>query len=226
MATLKQFVDAFLAERRYKTPTQLCRTMLKQGSDKGMARHNYTTLYDALFEAYGIAQRPDLRLFEVGIGSINPHMPNNMGPKGMPGASLRAWAEHLPTAAVVGADLDPDVLFRAPRIETHVVDMVDPASIARLWKAAPGGYDVMIDDGWHDFRANDTFFVHSCDQLRAGGLYIIEDINGRTRRELTKRVSTYEALLGPGSECVLVDIPHTPDVDDNTVMVCRKPSAA
>ena len=47
----------------------LCRIMQRAGSDKGLGRHSFTYLYDALFKAYPSEPR---HVFELGVGSINP----------------------------------------------------------------------------------------------------------------------------------------------------------
>ena len=73
-------------------PTKLCHVMTRQGSDKGLFRHNYTTIYSALLKE---RQSEPLRIFELGLGSTNPDMPFNMGLSGRPGASLRGWRGNL-----------------------------------------------------------------------------------------------------------------------------------
>ncbi|MFY9936306.1 MAG: hypothetical protein WAK33_05525, partial [Silvibacterium sp.] len=57
-------------------PTTMCRVMYWHGSDKGLARHNYTTVYSALFEK--LRSRP-LRIFELGLGTNNPYVSSTMG---------------------------------------------------------------------------------------------------------------------------------------------------
>src|SRR5579872_2211225 len=64
----------------------LCQIMQRAGSDKGLGRHNYTCLYHALFAGY---PSEPLHVFELGVGSTNQQLPANMGPSGVPGASLR-----------------------------------------------------------------------------------------------------------------------------------------
>ena len=89
-------------------PTQMCWVMTKNGSDKGRGRHNYTTIYSALF---GKLRDEPLRIFELGLGTNNPHLPSSMGSLGRPGASLRGWRDLFPNAMIFGADVDRDILF-------------------------------------------------------------------------------------------------------------------
>ena len=38
-------------------------------------------------------------------------------------------------------------------------------------------FDLIIDDGIHDYKGNVNFFENSIQYLKKGGLYIIEDVN-------------------------------------------------
>jgi hypothetical protein len=80
-------------------PTEMCRVMTRHGSDKGSGWHNYTTIYSVLFAKF---RDRSLRIFELGLGTTNPHFAFNMGLHGHPGASLRAWRELFPHALVYG----------------------------------------------------------------------------------------------------------------------------
>src|SRR5271170_5540254 len=64
-------------------PTAMCRVMARHGSDKG-TKHNYTTIYSVLF---GKLRKRPLRIFELGLGTNNPHFASSMGVYGTPGAS-------------------------------------------------------------------------------------------------------------------------------------------
>ena len=44
-----------------------------------------------------------------------------------------------------------------------------------MWKSLDG-FDIIIDDGLHEFHANKCFFENSIEKLNPGGFYIIEDI--------------------------------------------------
>ncbi|MGQ0445335.1 MAG: hypothetical protein ACT4O2_09475 [Beijerinckiaceae bacterium] len=155
-------------------PTRMCRVMSEYGSDKGYhRRHNFTTVYSALFE--GRLDQP-LKLFELGIGIKKREMPSTMDAR--PGASLRAWRELFPNALVYGADIDRDILFQENRIKTFYCDQLDQASIRELWSQPElqGGADIIIEDGLHTFEANVSFLEGSLEHLRPGGIYIVEDI--------------------------------------------------
>ena len=66
------------------------------GSDKG-AKHDYELVYSHLLEN---RQATNLDIFEIGLGTNNIDTPSNMGKDGSPGASLRAWRDYFPNAAM------------------------------------------------------------------------------------------------------------------------------
>ena len=138
------------------------------------ASHNYAYFYDDLFSHI----RPYVRnLFEFGLGTNNVAFADNMTANGSPGASLRMWKEYFPLATISGADIDRDVLFQEERINTAYVDQLNPASFETLWAAHENTeFDIIIDDGLHTFEAGICTLENSFHKLRAGGIYIIEDV--------------------------------------------------
>lgn len=98
---LEDYIDIIFHKICF-TKTPLCEIMKRHGSDKGgnilNSWHNYTVFYNTIFNNMRL---DSLRLFELGIGSINPQMNNNMGVNGKPGASLYGWSEYFPNAKVL-----------------------------------------------------------------------------------------------------------------------------
>jgi hypothetical protein len=172
-------------------------------------------LYSALLK-----ERLDqpLRILELGLGSINPDVPSNMGVFGVPGASLRGWRQLFPRARVYGADIDRTILFQEDRIKTFYCNQVDGSSIRELWTHPDlrDGVDIIIEDGLHNFEANVAFLEGSLDHLRPSGIYITEDISskcfdhwyGRLETIYSKQYPTYEfavvVLANHGSNNLLV----------------------
>jgi SAM-dependent methyltransferase len=149
--------------------------MKKHGSDKSSHHHNYTDVYTSLFESRRLEP---LRVFELGLGTNFVDVKSNMGLNGKPGASLRGWAEYFPNALVFGADIDKRILFEEPRIKTFYCDQTNPESIAALWSEPDlqDGFDIIVDDGLHEYEANKCFYERSIHKLKAGGYYIVEDL--------------------------------------------------
>jgi hypothetical protein len=167
---------SFLEKRLFEHKTELCGIMSKYGSDKGN-HHNYSTLYHYLF---GSIKPEKLNIFEVGLGTNNTSVPSNMGPHGKPGASLRGWKEYFVNSNIYGADVDSGILFEEDRILTFFVDQTKKETIDELWNSpilSTIEFDIIIDDGLHEFHANKKFFENSIQKLKKSGVFIIEDVS-------------------------------------------------
>lgn len=204
-------------------PTKMCRVMTRHGSDKGQGKHNYTTIYSALF---GKLRDQRLLIFELGLGTNNPKLPSTMGIEGRPGASLRGWRELFPHALVYGADIDRDILFEEDRIKTFYCDQLDSVAIRDLWSqpALKGGFDIIIDDGLHTFEGNTSFLDGSLERLRPGGVYVIEDIDNETILKWHNQLETIYLKRFPNHEFAFVTLPNSlNDWDNNLLIVRRRP---
>ncbi len=146
-------------------PTDFCRIMSRNGSDKGAGWHTYTTVYSRLLR-HRISE--PLRIFELGIGTNTVGVASTMGVHGLPGASLRGWRDLFAHAEIHGADIDRRVLFTDRRIQTHYCDQRDAEAIRSMWAqpAVRPPFDVIIDDGLHTAEANVSFLTHSLDHVR------------------------------------------------------------
>lgn len=184
------FNQLLLRENNYKVEpnrTNLCEIMEKWGSDKS-TWHNYTRLYSPLFSQF---INKEINIFELGLGTNNINFESNMGLYGKPGASHRAWREFFKNANVFGADIDQNVLFTEHQIKTYFCDQTNVNSIKEMWNNTELKnieFDIIIDDGYHEFFANLTFFQNSIDKLKSGGYYIIEDL-------LPKTVNMFQNIL-------------------------------
>jgi hypothetical protein len=144
----------------------------RYGSDKATA-HNYHLIYGR------ILPRPDEveAMLEIGLGTNNVDVPSHMGRDGRPGASLRAFRDHLPRAQVFGADIDRRILFAEDRIKTFFVDQTQPATVAALAAQLPAELDLIIDDGLHAPNANIAVLTMALSKVKVGGWVVIEDID-------------------------------------------------
>jgi hypothetical protein len=195
--------------------TPLCAAMNRFGSDKGSHWHNYTKLYDYLLNE---SCHTTKFVFELGLGTNNIDTPSNMGMDGRPGASLRAWRAYFPNADIYGADIDRRVLFEETRIKTFYCDQTNPADIAALWKSMPGiSFDLMIDDGLHEFQANKLFLQHSIGHLADGGLYVIEDVSTNEQS-----LQLFKQLLSDlDMPSVILKLPHEVNNSDNCLILIK-----
>ena len=146
----------------------------KFGSDKSVG-HNYHQLYGEILK-----NKNDIsHVLEIGLGTNNLDVASNMGARGVPGASLRAFREYLPNATIFGADIDKRILFHEDRIHTYFVDQTDLTSLESLGKNIPDGMDLIIDDGLHAPNANLAVLAFGLERLKNHGWLVIEDIPER-----------------------------------------------
>lgn len=148
----------------------------KYGSDKG-ASHNYHFLYGPLLKSKASSKLTGI--LEIGLGSNNKDVVSNMGPRGKPGASLRAFKEFT-NAAIYGADVDERILFEEPGIRTFFVDQTNGPSLADLAVKVPSDLDLIIDDGLHTPNANLATLRFGLSKIKVGGWVVIEDVAART----------------------------------------------
>lgn len=202
--------------------TPLCGIMARCGSDKGPNPtrgdwHNYTGVYHELF---GDRSGEALNVFELGLGTNNVNVPSNMGPSGVPGASIRGWKEYFGQSHIFGADIDRAILFTEDRIHTVYCDQTNPRVIRDMWATLPD-MDIIIEDGLHTFEANVTFFENSIHKLKEGGLYVIEDVvNGNIVR-FNKLFEVWRTTF-KGLTFEIRMLPHPVNNHDNNLIIIRR----
>lgn len=170
------------------------------GSDKGSnigssasypwMHHSYGSYYEKTFADCRFRIRA---VFECGIGTASPGFMARMGDNYVPGASLRVWRDFFPNAHVFGADIDTEVMFTEERITTFHVDQTDEDSIRRMWQKLPGvKFDLMIDDGLHEYHAGISLFEASIGRLLEHGKWVIEDVTPSDARKYLSYFSKSE----------------------------------
>ena len=130
------------------------------GSDKGNInnKHNYSDYYNFIFSNIRLKK---LKLLEVGLGSVDSNMNFHMkymGKNYRPLASLLAWKDFFENSLIYGADIDKKILKNQERIQTFYVDMLNENSIRNMWNNIKTKMDIIIDDGFHSFEANQLLF--------------------------------------------------------------------
>lgn len=213
-------LDEKLKNINVHKPTKLCKLMKGQNSDKGIARHNYTTVYDALFSEIKNGTK---EMFEMGIGTNNTSFTHNMGKKGTPGASLRGWSTYFPNSNVYGADIDKGALFEEDRIKTYYCDQLDADVIKNMWKEIGDSkeFKVIIDDGLHTFEANVSLFESSIHKLSKSGYYVVEDVKLDDIPKWEKRIKEKYLEEFPDLVFATIKVPNRPlrDIADNNLIV-------
>jgi SAM-dependent methyltransferase len=204
--------------------TPLCEIMGRYGSDKGSdqinkTEHNYTAVYHRLFE---MKRNLPLRVFELGLGTNYTDTPSNMGAAGKPGASLRGWREYFPLSHVFGADIDTRVLFEEERIQTFACDQTNPAMIRDMWskKELEEDFDIIVEDGLHEFDANVCFFENSVHKVKPDGYFVIEDIYYTIVPALEAKMKEWRTMY-PSFEFCLFAIPSKVNKTNNRILIAH-----
>tara|TARA_Y100000389_G_C17447994_1_gene512830 strand:- start:1668 stop:2465 length:798 start_codon:yes stop_codon:yes gene_type:complete len=139
------------------------------GSDKN--KHGYDKLYSNILSMIS----PTPKILEIGMGSVNSNIPSNMGKRGVPGASLRAFADLFPDSQIYGADIDKDILFQENNISTFYLDQ-NQLSTYDNPIIENKKFDLIIDDGVHMQSANLNSLLFSLERLTNNGVLVVEDI--------------------------------------------------
>jgi len=127
----------------------------KHKTDKGPSCHNYTRIYEQMFES--IRLEP-LKILEIGV---------------LDGCSLRMWADYFPNAEIHGIDVNEDCMAFADsepsRITIHIGDQGDRGFMGSLGV----DFDIVIDDGSHRVADQITSFKVLWPNTRL--IYVVED---------------------------------------------------
>lgn len=177
--------------------SELC---YKHGSDKGYLDFKEKTPYfwkprnysEFYFQLFNHCKENVKLVFECGLGTNNINIPSNMTLGGKPGASLKVWRDYFLNAEIFGADIDKDILFNSERIKTFEVDQTKEDSIKNMWnKINLNNFDLIIDDGLHNYEAGITLFKNSFDKLKKNGIYIIEDVSNKYLHDLIHELNEF-----------------------------------
>lgn len=134
----------------------------KYGSDKDgpSGYHSYAPVFDVVL---GGRREQITAILEVGVRD---------------GASLLAWREWLPNAAVVGFDNGEESGLWKPTADRIVVEYADSTKPETLNAAARkwGRFDCIVDDGCHKLPVQIATFAALRPFLAPGGVYVCEDV--------------------------------------------------
>jgi hypothetical protein len=183
------------------------------GSDKGGFNkdHNFSDYYSTIF----FDKKESVKnILEIGLGTNNIKVPSNMGLQGKPLASLRAWKDYFVNANVYGADIDKEILKNEDRIKTFYVDQTNAISISELYKNIGNiNFDIIIDDGLHEYNANICLFENSFKYLSKQGIYIIEDVFFKDKKKF------FEYFQSRNYNFSIIDIFHKNNISNNCLVI-------
>jgi hypothetical protein len=148
---------------------------VKSGASwSGGRGHDYVPFYERIF-----SYREVRHLLEFGV---------------FKGASLRMWAEYLPTAMIYGVDWNRDYLFETPQIKTFWGDQTDSKSIRGVMSQLPE-IDVIIDDGSHRWEDQLLTANAALPYLSDHGIYIIEDVWDGNAEKIKAGLDTFRTVF-------------------------------
>jgi len=154
-------------------------TLFHNHSDK-FFWHRYVDFYEGAFSELGHVSA----ILEFGVYK---------------GASIRWLAERFPDARIVGCDIlrqrtDWPV---SRRIEYAQVDQGSVEQLRALFRRLDTPFDLIIEDGSHQFLHQRNCLVESISHLRDRGMYILEDIHVSHPSHPNYRALGRDGLIGP-----------------------------
>lgn len=178
----------------------------KYGSDKSSDWHNYDKIYEQIFEPIRF---DNINLFEIGI---------------FKGASVKSWKEYFPNANIYGADIDKDLLINENRIKSYYCNQEDSESILNMFNnedLKDLKFNIIIDDGKHEFFANINFLKNAFFKLKSRGIFIIEDLTHETMKAFFENLTSLKQEL-PILIADIIQIPNPKNNIDNNILLIVK----
>lgn len=139
----------------------------KYGTDKGDSQphyHGYADTYDTILSH--LRDEP-ITMMEIGVADTR-----------FPGASLRMWHDYFAHGTIMGIDIVDTAEFAASleRVETFQVDQSNRDALEAFCTVLWPQFDLIIDDGSHISEHQFVTLGVMFNQLKPGGIYIIEDV--------------------------------------------------
>jgi len=164
------------------TQKSLDEIALKYGTDKSSSWHHYTRIYDGYFSHL---RDEKIKFFEIGFWH---------------GASIRMWKDYFPKAELYSIDISQKLFTDyakdlTDRCHFAVVDQEKEPALRAFVEKNGGEFDIIVDDGGHDVRQQIKSFQVLFPYVKAGGIYVIEDLaTSFSRGEKTAPPQKFTAL--------------------------------
>jgi demethylmacrocin O-methyltransferase len=129
------------------------------GTDKSSLDHNFTPIYEDLFNQW---RDQPVKVLEIGVYK---------------GAGLRMWRDYFSVGRVVGIEADPSAVDQVDdRIKIYVGDQADSVFLDEV-ASEEGPFDIVIDDGGHRAMQQKVSLLGLWPHVKGGGAYVLEDIH-------------------------------------------------
>jgi SAM-dependent methyltransferase len=199
-------IDSFFSGVEINDKTDLCIILEKYGSDKCSDWHNYSLFYDFIFSQ---DKGKNLKIFEVGIYG---------------GSSIRSWKEYFKNSHIYCGDINNEYFINEDRIKSYFCDQDNPESIKEMWENLDLKdiyFDIIIDDGKHEYLSNINFLENSYHKLKKGGIFIVEDLTESTFRKFEQNLEEINNRLDPFYSR-LIRIENEKNTIDNNILILQK----
>jgi hypothetical protein len=189
-----KWIKMFFLQTQEKST--LCELMTKYYTDKCPNDHNYSYYYYHMFFRREATVH---NVFEMGIGHSNISFTCNMShiKNYQIGSSLKAWREFFPNATIYGADINAEAVNEAKsdRIVTFEINQLNGIDLQQAFRFLPD-FDLIIDDGYHDFNANVCMFENCIKNLKKEtGIYVIEDVRLKDLPKFIEKIKEWQNLF-------------------------------
>jgi hypothetical protein len=121
---------------------------------------HYIEIYDQWFAKY---RNTDLVFLEIGLAH---------------GGSLQIWREYFgEKATIIGVDINPKCkIYNEGNTKIFIGSQEDPSFLDKLKSETPK-VDILLDDGGHTMKQQNTTFDVLFDHVKDDGLYMCEDVH-------------------------------------------------
>ncbi len=205
---MKNFQDVheFVKSNELNNVTELCQIFKEFGSDKSSDWHNYSPLYHELFKKY---KNNNINIMECGIYS---------------GASIHSWKKYFPIANIYACDINSNFFINDERVQSFYCNQDNKFDIQNLWGnnvLKNIEFDIIIDDGKHEFNSNLNFLTNSIHKTKKGGLFIVEDLTNYTKSRFFDIINQLKSDYNL-SQIEVVDLPNPNNNIDNCILLIEK----
>ena len=120
--------------------------------------HNFTSFYDEYLNEYRNVYR---RVLEIGV---------------FLGSSVLMWDKYFPNAEIFGMDIKDSYIGKKP-IRSFFGDQSKKEDLQKMIDTFGGNYDLIVDDGGHTMKQQQTTLGFMFKHLNPGGFFIVEDLH-------------------------------------------------
>ncbi|KAH7028054.1 uncharacterized protein B0I36DRAFT_146617 [Microdochium trichocladiopsis] len=140
----------------------------KHGTDK-VTDHQYQYMYEKHLSP--IRNQKKLKMLEIGLGCNM-----NYGP----GASYYTWLEYFPHVDLYYLEYDAACAqkwgAKTSGATIYTGDQADPDVLSEVISKSGGEFDIIVDDGGHTMKQQQTSLEHLWKAVKPGGIYFVEDL--------------------------------------------------